>query len=430
MANIIIPWSGTHAGIPAGWARHTALDGKFPKASGTGSAGDTGGSATHTHTSTAHTHSGIASHAHTMTLSGVSGNVQTGNSSLYPLKGTHTHSATSGSTSSVSVSSEAATYAAYSSNPPYHEIIFIEAEATVIPQDGLIMWNSASAPTDTDYKVTDGANSTINLGGKYLKSAAAAGDAGGTGGSTTNTHTLSHTHTTSHGHSFTSGGRSGGATGGYNSTGTTLTHYTHTHVVTLAAATPSTNSVSALGDQAETVEPAYHTLMAYQNKGTGDINVEVGAIAMTDSAELPTGWNLCDGTNSTPDLADKYIKISTNSGDLGNTGGSNTHTHASQGHTHTIAAHTHTGSTGGSSSKVNPSGSGSSDWVHGAHTHGVSSVSSVAADVTSANTTADSSNNEPEYVVVKYIQATEDIFAGGGVPMSLAFSSMGAGGAI
>jgi len=56
---------------------------------------------------------------------------------------------------------------------------------------------------------------------------------------------------------------------------------------------------------------------------------------------IPTGWNLCDGTNGTPDLRDRFI-VGAHAGDNpGATGGSNTHTH----NDHTVTQPTISGST-------------------------------------------------------------------------------------
>jgi hypothetical protein len=52
------------------------------------------------------------------------------------------------------------------------------------------------------------------------------------------------------------------------------------------------------------------------------------------AAAIPTGWNLCDGTNSTPNLIGKFIKSASTAG---GTGGSNTHSHS-----HTLSAGSHT----------------------------------------------------------------------------------------
>lgn len=47
-----------------------------------------------------------------------------------------------------------------------------------------------------------------------------------------------------------------------------------------------------------------------------------GLICMWSGATVPTGWNLCDGTNGTPDLRDRFIIGAGNEYSIGNTGGS------------------------------------------------------------------------------------------------------------
>ena len=60
---------------------------------------------------------------------------------------------------------------------------------------------------------------------------------------------------------------------------------------------------------------------------TGIEGVPSGVIAMWSGtvANVPSGWNICDGTNSTPDLRERFIVGSaTDSGatyDVGDTGG-------------------------------------------------------------------------------------------------------------
>ena len=82
---------------------------------------------------------------------------------------------------------------------------------------------------------------------------------------------------------------------------------------------------------------------------------------------IPTGWVICDGTNSTPDLTDRFvIHADADSGgtnDVGDTGGSHTATPLGSVGTsgaHTLStsempSHTHTGGTfTGSSTTVTP----------------------------------------------------------------------------
>lgn len=51
-----------------------------------------------------------------------------------------------------------------------------------------------------------------------------------------------------------------------------------------------------------------------------------GLICMWSGSEIPSGWNLCDGTNGTPDLRDRFIVGSGSEYTIGETGGEKEHT--------------------------------------------------------------------------------------------------------
>lgn len=53
-------------------------------------------------------------------------------------------------------------------------------------------------------------------------------------------------------------------------------------------------------------------------------SVPPGGIIMWSGTTIPDGWLLCDGTNGTPDLRDRFILGAGNTYAVGNTGGSNT----------------------------------------------------------------------------------------------------------
>lgn len=404
---IIFIWSGTNALIPSGWSRVTSMDDTYPK--GTADATNpntTGGATTHTHTSTAHSHATAQAHTHTITIPNGSGGLGTSTGSNTDAN-THNHSTvTSGAVGSFSTSSVAATYAAFSNDPPFYKVIYITptAQTNAIPS-GVIGLADAAAPTG--FSICDGTASTPNLVDTYLKGASTGANAGTTGGTTTNTHGLTHTHTTSHVHAAVTSPNSPGSGVGSQASGANIVNTgAHNHSVSLLAATPSTTDNVTLAASAETVEPAYTKLLAIQ--ATSIIQVPLNIIAMWTGtlANIPTGWILCDGTGGTIDMRSRHLKITGTVGAVGNTGGSNTHTHASQNHSHTVA-HTHTQSLG--HSNVRGSGGSGATAASSATTHSVT-TDSVNLVIDNAATTANSSNNEPAYRTVAFIKLNERRF--------------------
>jgi microcystin-dependent protein len=139
----------------------------------------------------------------------------------------------------------------------------------------------------------------------------------------------------------------------------------------------------------------------FQRVGTGAATVvgvtPIGGIIMWSGAlgTEPEGWSLCDGTNGTPDLRNRFILAAGQPGfgfGVGTTGGAETHTHgggATQPHTLTgaeIPSHTHLLQAGFSTSPLGNAG-GASVLLHrtgteatqaagggGSHTHGIAAV--------------------------------------------------------
>jgi hypothetical protein len=121
---------------------------------------------------------------------------------------------------------------------------------------------------------------------------------------------------------------------------------------------------------------------------TGIEGVPSGIIALWSgsTASIPSGWVICDGNNSTPDLRDRFIVGAGSTYAVDATGGSNTvtlaesempgHTHTISGNTSTTGAHTHTlsGNTGNSGNHTH-TGSTSNT---GNHSHNVPVGSSAA----------------------------------------------------
>jgi hypothetical protein len=123
------------------------------------------------------------------------------------------------------------------------------------------------------------------------------------------------------------------------------------------------------------------------------------------SASIPSGWLLCDGSSSTPDLRNRFVVGATSTYAVGATGGSAdaivvSHTHTATvtdaGHTHTTGTTgtTYLGDMGGGGSRLTPAGNGGS--VTGTATTGI----------TVANSTTGSSGtnaNLPPYYALCYI---------------------------
>ena len=184
--------------------------------------------------------------------------------------------------------------------------------------------------------------------------------------------------------------------------------------------------------------------------------VPVGTIVMWNDPVIPEGWAICDGTGTTPNLIDMFVKGGATTS-IGNTGGSNdavivAHSHSASStgtadHTHggttgTEASHTHSGTTdnegdhthsyenypmnssgqsmSGSSWTINDSApNGMTSGGDGSHDHGFSTGagSSHSHDFTTGGAgawtpaiTVDSEGsdgaglNQPSFYVLVYIQ--------------------------
>lgn len=99
---------------------------------------------------------------------------------------------------------------------------------------------------------------------------------------------------------------------------------------------------------------------------TGIVSIPSGLIAMWSgtNANIPSGWVLCDGNNSTPDLTDRFVLGRAANANTGSTGGANTVTLAEG----NLPSHTHSVSiTTDGAGAATPAGNISNS---GNHTHG------------------------------------------------------------
>lgn len=73
------------------------------------------------------------------------------------------------------------------------------------------------------------------------------------------------------------------------------------------------------------------------------IDLPVGAIIAWENLAIPAGWQVCDGTNDTPDLRDRFVRGASADGDVRQSGGAASHTHTNPA-TSAATDHNHGGS--------------------------------------------------------------------------------------
>jgi hypothetical protein len=143
----------------------------------------------------------------------------------------------------------------------------------------------------------------------------------------------------------------------------------------------------------------------------GGSSLSKGSIIMWSDPVVPEGWQICDGTNNTPDLRDKFVVGAGSNYNLDSSGGSAdavvvSHGHSLSGTADSNGAHTHSiagtiGNTAGSTQtnqliKSNDTSYSMNTNSDGAHTH---SVSGNASDTGVSGT----NKNLPPYYSLYYI---------------------------
>jgi hypothetical protein len=135
-------------------------------------------------------------------------------------------------------------------------------------------------------------------------------------------------------------------------------------------------------------------------------SIPSGCIVMWSGsvASIPAGWYLCNGSNSTPDLRNRFIVGAGSTYAVGATGGSadaivvsHTHTATDSGHTHSVAVPATAGADGGGGAIVDGTPAGATTVVN--VTSGSTSASISVSTTGSSGTNA----NLPPYYALCYI---------------------------
>jgi len=210
--------------------------------------------------------------------------------------------------------------------------------------------------------------------------------------------------------------------GSENTWGTTL-NQNWADLSTFLGSLDSAELATLVGVTATTAE--LNTTDGIDTAGTGFGYVPQGGIIMWSGsvASIPSGWHLCDGSNSTPDLRDRFVVCAGANYAVGATGGSEFVTLVTghlPAHTHsdgTLAAapaggHEHTPRNGNGfltntlTGSENPFNYGSGSYVATGTVFATSAVGDHTHDITGSTGSAGGGaehENRPPYLALAYI---------------------------
>jgi hypothetical protein len=126
------------------------------------------------------------------------------------------------------------------------------------------------------------------------------------------------------------------------------------------------------------------------------------------SASIPSGWLLCDGSSSTPDLRNRFVVGATSTYAVGATGGTADAIVVSHTHTATVTdpTHAHWGWNGTVRTNTNTSGGNNDNSTSGGGAVGFETLVSASTGISVSNSTAGASGtnaNLPPYYALCYI---------------------------
>lgn len=134
-------------------------------------------------------------------------------------------------------------------------------------------------------------------------------------------------------------------------------------------------------------------------------DISIKQIMVWSESSIPENWQICDGTNGTPDLRAKFVYGASSDGQIATTGGANSHSHnygstGLGGGSHTHSFSVSLGATGGSGRAA-----GGTHYSAGGHSHSAVSgtTSSGGSSHIHSNARSASSSSLPPYIVLYYI---------------------------
>lgn len=203
--------------------------------------------------------------------------------------------------------------------------------AATIPASVKILWLGTVASIPSGWKRYTAFDS------RFINGVTGNPDASDHGGS--HSHTVStHGHTESHTHTLSFSTVTGGNR--RNTGGTTVSRGQHKHPDTTSSV--STGSVSNTTDTTtatSTAEPV-HKEVIFIEPTSGGVQIPIDAVIFAFQDVTDSNFKFANGTLSTDDLDDSFVKGAAASSDPGAGGGSATHTHDYE-HDHPSSSHSH-----------------------------------------------------------------------------------------
>lgn len=270
-----------------------------------------------------------------------------------------------------------------------------------IPQGGEIYWYGLAATLPAEWSLDLDATDCMILGADTSDNTLE--------GSDTHTHSYS-TNTGSvsnHSHSVHHNGTGGasGSTSHYGTSNANAADSGHSHSGKSGSSSSAGGHSHGLSDTGSASSlPPYKKL--YLIKAGAGAKVPLGGILLwtRDKGEIPRGFQLCDGTQGTRDLVDKFVKITLDDSDLGDTGGALAHTHTNP-NTLADGKHRHSFSLGTGSASTSKVASGyEGGSVAAGHSHTVSDWTNYDPDHSHTIPDTGSATSLPSYVYIYYIQ--------------------------
>lgn len=197
------------------------------------------------------------------------------------------------------------------------------------------MWSGTTVPTG--WALCNGSNGTPDLRDRFIVGAGSSYAVGATGGTATD----NHTHTIS----CTTGGYSGSRLGEDLIKNRSFVR-THTHTINLTSSQAGVDNRPPYYALSYIMKLPYSSLQAGTHYNEGNLNASSGLLPSGaimiwsgSASSIPSGWYLCNGSNGTPNLQDRFIVGAGGGYSIGATGGSATknHSHTYSGNTNTVS---------------------------------------------------------------------------------------------